>query len=299
VILDQTPARTPDAEVDIDARLTAALLREQHPDLAQLPLQLADSGFDNAMYRLGPELAVRLPRRTLAATLIVHEQSWLPLLAERLPLPIPVPVRVGVAGCGYPWRWSVVPWLQGTAADLSPLDASQAESLVHFLRALHVAAPADAPRNEFRGVPLSRRAAVVEERMHRLASSTSLITPAVRRLWEFALASDSNAVETWLHGDLHARNVLCTAGRMTGIVDWGDMCVGDRATDLGCVWMLFDDLEARERVLSLYDADQATWARARGWVVAIALLLAGMHDPAEARHRAMGEKALRNVLAGP
>jgi aminoglycoside phosphotransferase (APT) family kinase protein len=299
VILDQTPSRTPDAEVHIDADLIAALLREQHPDLAALPLQPSDSGFDNAMYRLGRELAVRLPRRTLGAPLIMHEQLWLPLLATRLPLPIPVPVRVGVPGCGYPWCWSVVPWLSGMPADLSPLDTSQVEPLVDFLRALHVPAPPAAPRNEFRGVPLSRRANVVEERMRRLASSTVLITPAVRRLWEQALASDTNAAETWLHGDLHARNVLCRAGRITGIVDWGDMCVGDRATDLGCIWMLLDDLGARQRALSLYEADDATWARARGWVVAVALLLAGMDDPAEIRHRLMGERALHNVLAGP
>jgi aminoglycoside phosphotransferase (APT) family kinase protein len=299
VIPDPTPSRTPAAEVAIDMQLITALLREQHPDLADQPLELSDSGFDNAMYRLGPDLAVRLPRRALGAPMIMHEQTWLPLLARRLPLPIPVPIRVGVPGRGYPWRWSVVQWLPGTPADLSPIGADQVEPLVEFLRALHIAAPKDAPRNEVRGVPLSRRAAVVEERMSRLASSTGLITPAVRRIWERALAHDVPATPTWLHGDLHTRNVLCTAGRITGILDWGDMCAGDRATDLGCVWMLFDDLRARERILQLYDADEATWARARGWVITVGLLLAGMHDRTEVRYRVMGEKALGNVLAGP
>jgi aminoglycoside phosphotransferase (APT) family kinase protein len=193
----------------------------------------------------------------------------------------------------------VVPWLPGTPADLSPLDPSEAEVLVGFLQALHVTAPVDAPRNPYRGVPLSQRAGAVEERIRRLSVSTELITPALLAAWERALASDGPARETWLHGDLHLRNVLCSSGRITGVVDWGDVCVGDRATDLGCVWMLFDDRAVRERCLSLYDADAATWARARGWVITVGLLLAGMHDPGEARHRIMGERALHNVLAGP
>ena len=296
---DPSPSRTPDAEVLIDAALVKALLREQHPELADLPLRPADSGFDNAMYRLGPELAVRLPRRALGAQCILHEQSWLPQLAERLPLATPVPVRAGIAGCGYPWNWSVVPWLPGAPADLSPMNADQAEVLVHFLEALHVPAPVDAPRNPFRGVPLSQRASAVEERMRRLAASTTLITPALRTLWEQALANDGATHETWLHGDLHARNLLCSAGRITGVIDWGDVCVGDRATDLGCVWMLFDDRRVRERILGRYEADAATWARARGWVITVGLLLAGMQDPSEVRHRVMGEKALHNLLAGP
>lgn len=104
---------TPAAEVRIDEALASRLLREQHPDLAPLPLRRVDSGWDNAMFRLGGELAVRLPRRAAAAALLEHEQAHLPRIAARLTLPVPTPCRVGTSGGGYPWGWSVVPWLPG------------------------------------------------------------------------------------------------------------------------------------------------------------------------------------------
>src|SRR5690349_17446964 len=105
------PIGTPVAEFAIDSAFVASLLTEQHPDLAHLPLREIDAGWDNAMFRLGDRLAVRLPRRTAAAPLIAHEQTWLPQLAPQLTLPIPAPYRVGVPARGYPWRWSVLPWL--------------------------------------------------------------------------------------------------------------------------------------------------------------------------------------------
>src|SRR6188472_1139756 len=101
----------PAAEFDIDAALIRALLNAQHPDLANLPLVDVGAGWDNKLYRLGENLAVRLPRRAAAAGLIEHEQRWLSELAPQLPLPVPVPVRIGRPGCGYPWSWSVTPWL--------------------------------------------------------------------------------------------------------------------------------------------------------------------------------------------
>src|SRR5262245_60720364 len=98
----------PAADVAIDRSLIQSLLREQHADLAQLPLTAVGEGWDNQLFRLGDELAVRMPRRAASAALIEHEQRWLPHLSERLPLPVPVPFRVGRPGCGFPWSWSIV-----------------------------------------------------------------------------------------------------------------------------------------------------------------------------------------------
>src|SRR5689334_3635384 len=134
---------TPPAEVLIDSALVAGLLAKQHPDLAHLPLRAVDAGWDNALFRLGDHLAVRLPRRALAAPLIIHEQRWLPNLANCLALPIPAPLRVGTPTLGYPWHWSIVPWLSGMAADQHAPDAAQALPFAAFLRSLHVPAPAD------------------------------------------------------------------------------------------------------------------------------------------------------------
>lgn len=291
---------TPPAEVNVDEPLIRALLREQHPDLAHLPCVPVDAGWDNIMVRLGNSLCLRLPRRAAAAALIEHEQAWLPGLSKVLPLPIPVPLRVGQPGCGYPWRWSIVPWLAGDAADLTPPAAGEATRLGEFLKALHTPAPAAAPSNPVRGVPL-QHARGIEERMQRLAAmSPSLVTSDVYRVWQAALAAPIDVGPTWLHGDFHARNVLVNEGNLTGIIDWGDITAGDRATDLAAIWMLFADPEARSRALSSSGlVTQATYLRAKGWAVGfgVVLLHSGLVD--HPRHAAMGEKTLRRVVEGP
>jgi aminoglycoside phosphotransferase (APT) family kinase protein len=110
----------PAAEVSVSPGLVRRLLAAQQPDLARLPIEVMANGWDNLMCRLGGELAVRLPRRAVAAELVVHEQRWLPVLAPRLPLPVPVPVRIGRPALGYPWPWSVVPFLPGRIVALDP-----------------------------------------------------------------------------------------------------------------------------------------------------------------------------------
>ncbi|HEY0119744.1 MAG TPA: phosphotransferase, partial [Cellulomonas sp.] len=153
-------------EVQIDEPLVRALLRSQHPDLAGLSLVRVAQGWDNVTFRLGDDLAVRLPARATAAALLRHEQHWLPILAPLLPVPVPAPVRLGRPGTAFAWPWSVVPWLAGTPADeLTPADRDAwAEQLAGTLAALHGHTPADTgtalpvPDNPVRGVPLRARA---------------------------------------------------------------------------------------------------------------------------------------------
>ncbi len=159
----------PPAEVTIDNRLVQTLLTEQHPDLANLPLTQVGEGWDNVLFRLGEDLAVRLPRRAASAPMIEHEQRWLPELARRLPLPVPTPIRMGRPGSGFPWSWSVVRWLPGMTA-VAELRNPQAvaASLGRFLRALHQPAPEDAPRSPFRSIPLDARTARLHEHLDQL-----------------------------------------------------------------------------------------------------------------------------------
>ncbi len=292
-------AGTPAAEVEVDAALAQALLQEQHPNLAHLPCVPVEAGWDNVMVRLGDAFCLRFPRREAAAVLIAHEQAWLPTLAEKLPLQIPVPLWTGVPGCGYPWRWSIVPWLAGEAADLSsPLSAAAAR-LGEFLQALHIQAPAGAPINPVRGVPLQKRAPQVEERMRRLESRTPLLTPAMWRMWRAALAASMDVAPTWIHGDLHPRNVLVEDGQLSGIIDWGDIATGDRATDLAAIWMLFEDPQARRQAFSAYGTvSHNTYMRAKGWAIGfgVTLLDTGLED--DPRHAAIGEQTLQRVAAG-
>jgi aminoglycoside phosphotransferase (APT) family kinase protein len=291
---------TPPAEVHIDAELARALLRAQHPDLAHLPITALDAGWDNAMYALGDALAMRLPRRELGAALIAHEQRWLPQLAGALSLRTPVPIRTGVAACGFPWPWSIVEWLPGESADVAPPRADQARPLAQFLHSLHAPAPPDAPRNPYRSAPLGSRAATVEARIARLECTTNAIGPLVKRHWHEALETPIDTPPTWIHGDLHPRNVLVHEGRLSAVIDWGDVAQGDRATDLATVWMLLRERSAREQVIAdLPDVSRATWIRARGWAVffGVVLLDTGLVD--DSRHARLGARVLAQVSDGP
>jgi aminoglycoside phosphotransferase (APT) family kinase protein len=284
------------AEFAIDQAFVTALLADQHPDLAHLSVRVVDAGWDNAMFRLGNHLAVRLPRRAAAASLIAHEQTWLPRLADQLTLPVPEPYRIGTPARGYPWHWSVVPWLKGLAADQNEPAASQARAFAAFLRSLHALAPADAPPNPVRGVPLRQRAAAVEARMQRLASKTSLITPQIRHIWNMALNAPLDVPPTWLHADLHPRNVLVEQGVITGIIDWGDITSGDCATDLASIWMLFADPHAWQEGLAAYaDLSEATVQRAKGWAVLFGVMMldTGLID--NPRNAVIGERTLCRV----
>jgi aminoglycoside phosphotransferase (APT) family kinase protein len=287
----------PEAEVSIDPPLVARLLEAQHPDLADLPLRELAFGWDNAMLRLGDDWAVRLPRRQAGVPLMRHEQRVLPQLAARLPLPIPVPERIGVPGCGYPWPWSVCRFLPGQiAATTPPSDPNAAaKTLGGFLAALHRPAPADAPENAVRGVPLATRDAAMRERLTRVQLPRA---DEIQLQWEVALAAAPwTRAPVWLHGDLHPANLLVRAGRLSGVIDFGDVTAGDPATDLAVAWMLLPGpAHARFRA-AVGDVDDATWARARGWALFFAVTYLA-HSSDDPTMRAIGDTTLSRALAG-
>ena len=289
---------TPAAEISIDAALVRSLICDQFPRYAELGLRPIGSGWDNVMMRLGDDLLVRLPRRSVAVPLIEHEQRWLPTLAPRLPIAVSAPIHAGRPSDRFPWPWSITRWLPGEAADLAAPQPEESVRLAKFLAALHRGAPPEAPANAVRGVPLSDRADSVAERMQRLRAQTDLITPLLEEIWMDGLESPPSTDACWLHGDLHPLNVLVWRGRIAGIIDWGDITSGDMATDLAAFWMLFDG-PAVQRALAAYgDIQQAAIARARGWAVFFGAMLleTGLTD--HPRHAAVGAKILKRVASG-
>ncbi len=285
---------SPAAEIEIDQRLVTALLAEQAPELAELPVAIVGNGWDNTIARIGDEWVARLPRRTASAALIEYEQRWLPLLAPSLPLDVPVPWFAGRPSSLFPWAWSVCRWLPGrSAAEAPPHDLSAAaRTLASFVRALHVPAPFDAPLNEFRGVALRQRAAAVEQRVALLADGID--GPAVLSVW--AVLSDTRAWDgpaLWLHGDLHPSNMLTVDGRLSAVIDFGDITSGDPATDLAVAWMMFPP-EEREWFRTLALVDEPTWRRAAGW--ALNLSLAYLTSDDTTSMPAIGRATLRAVL---
>jgi aminoglycoside phosphotransferase (APT) family kinase protein len=297
----------PAAEVEVSAVLVRRLLADQHPDLARLPVEFLANGWDNELYRVGDGLVARLPRRALGAEIIKNEQRWLPGLAPRLPLPIPYPERTGVPGCGYPYSWSVVPYLPGVpAAQVSSFDAAQAAAAVGgFLGALHVPAPADAPANPFRGVPLAERAGTFAANLALLtgldqAGRDRVDRDAVLRAWDAALAAPGyDGPRVWLHGDLHPANILVNDGQVSGVIDFGDITAGDPASDLSVAWMLLP-AGRHASFWSAYEAagggvGDALRARARGWALNLAIVLLA-HSDDNPVLRQVGRRTLRAVL---
>lgn len=293
----------PAAEVDITPELVRLLLADQHPDLAGLPLSTAANGWDNTILRLGGSLAVRLPRRERAAALIRNEQRWLGGIAARLRTPVPAPVRVGAPGRGYPWHWAVVPWFEGRPAAGAPVAdrGGIAAPLADFAVRMHVPAPADAPANPFRGVPLADRAAGFHRRLE--AGPDLPDRDLLAGLWDgLAAAPPWPGPALWLHGDLHPANILLSPdGRsLSAVLDFGDLTSGDPATDLAVAWMLFDPAGRsafRARVDAAGTVDPHVWDRARAWALLFGVLLASHSDDAPLL-AGIGEHTLDQVVLG-
>ncbi|MFJ6051643.1 aminoglycoside phosphotransferase family protein [Streptomyces sp. NPDC092307] len=263
---------------EVTAELVRDLLRDQHPDLADRPVRFGARGWDNQLWRLGEDLAVRLPWATPSAdALLRKEHAWLPGLAPGLPLPVPVPQRIGEPSERFPRPWIVTTWVPGEPADRAPVThaTDAADALAAFLTALHRPAPEGAPvGNHGRGGPLADHA---DAFVDGLADATDMgLIPdpdAVRAVWEDAVAAPVWAGPAiWLHGDLHPANVLTAGGTFCGVIDFGDLCAGDPACDLAAPWSLLPD-GAVDRFHAAYRpvADAATLRRARGWAAQRAL----------------------------
>jgi aminoglycoside phosphotransferase (APT) family kinase protein len=289
--------RSPAAEIEVDEPLVRSLLADQHPDLGDLSLVEVDAGWDNTLWRLGDELLIRLPRRALAAPLVLNEQRWLPVLAPRLPLPIPAPVRVGRPSDGYPWPWSIVPWLDGSPGDRTALSDPDdaAQRLGKFLRALHQEAPASAPHNPYRGVPLSARADALEERL--AALSTEIDARATRRVWNRCCAAPAwSGRPVWIHGDLHPANTLVRQGTLGGVLDFGDICAGDPATDLAGAWMLLPASAMPSFVSSYGGLDVDLELRSLAWATLFALMLLGIGLDDRPTYEPIGRATLARAI---
>jgi aminoglycoside phosphotransferase (APT) family kinase protein len=285
----------PAADVTVDPSLVRSLLQQQHPDLAHLvPVQVAE-GWDNFIFRLGDELAVRLPRRAASATLIEHEQRWLPELSARLPVPVPVPVRVGARGPLFGWSWSVVRWLPGEsllhAARVDPITTGAL--LERFLRTLHQPAPADAPRNPWRGVPLDARTTALHAHLQQLDGVVD--RAAVLNLWDHALSTPPwSGPPLWLHGDLHPGNLLASDGHLSGVIDFGDLTCGDPATDLAVLWMLPPAMRWRVEARGS-DEPEALMVRARAWALALGLVYLA-HSRGDVAMATLGQRTITAAL---
>ncbi|GAA5609505.1 aminoglycoside phosphotransferase family protein [Streptomyces platensis] len=263
-----------DSESEITADLVHNLLREQHPDLAGLAIREVAGGWDNQQWRLGDELAVRMPRSERAPDLQRKECRWLPVLAPRLPLPVPNPVRIGEPSARFPKPWTIMTWVPGEPLDFTSISRSDhaADTLAGFLTALHVEAPADAPISSDRGAHPKKYTDGFDHFLQSVAPDG--IADEVRAVWDDAVAAPEwDGPPVWVHGDLHPANVVVSDGTLSGVIDFGDMCAGDPAWDLAAAWVILPAGGAA-RFFDVYArADEATIRRARGLAALKSLFL--------------------------
>jgi aminoglycoside phosphotransferase (APT) family kinase protein len=265
-----------DDEVVSTPDLVRRLIAHQMPQWARLPVTPGPAGgTDHHLFRLGDELLVRMPKIAWAQDQATTDARWLPLLAPHVPLRLPAPEAVGEPGENFPYRWSVTPWLDGASPAVGELGAGAARQLGEFVAALRTVSTVGAPVKEgtSRGVPLARldddvRAAVAE-------SGTRIDARAVTKAWDQALGARPASDGYWIHGDLLPGNLLARDGRMTAVIDWGGVGVGDPAADLIPAWTQFTGAErAAFRAAAtegLADPDDA-WERGRGWVLVQAVI---------------------------
>lgn len=285
----------------IDEGLVRSLVAAQFPQWTELPVQpVALSGWDNRTFHLGDQMLVRMPSAPEYAFQVEKEHQWLPKLAPHLPLPIPVPLAMGQPAFSYPWKWSIYRWLEGEPAASARIeDLSQfAASLAQFLIALQgidpTGGPLPGPDNFYRGGDL--KAYDAETRQALIILKDKIDVDAARKVWESALATSWSRPPAWIHGDVSAGNLLVQEGRLSAVIDFGQLAVGDPACDLSIAWTMFAG-KSREVFRSMLSLDEGTWARGRAWTLWKALIIAAGLAGSNAVEGAQCWRIIDEVLA--
>ena len=261
-------------KVDIDGPLVRWLLARQFPRWADLPLtKVRSAGTDHAIFRLGDDMVVRLPRLPTAAKMVGKEQRWLPRLAPLLPLAVPEPLGKGAPDDEFPYPWSVYRWLPGQDLAGQPdVDLHEvAMQLGQFVATLQRIDPSGGPRSR-RAKPVSTRDdGAVHSTIRQLAADQALDEDAATAVWDEALAAPAwHGQPVWIHGDLFPANLLARQGRLTAVIDFGLLGLGDPACDMLPAWTLLT-AETRAVFRAESGVDDATWARGRGWALSAGL----------------------------
>lgn len=273
-------------EIEIDLPLVQALLDRSFPDLAGRHLRrLSTSGSSNALFRLGDDLLVRMPRQPGGSETIAKEARWLPQIAPALPVAVPEVLSVGDPGLGYPEHWAVVHWITGQTPDVPPTPGVSTDALARDLAGVVTAlgglavpedAAIDTTLRSYRGEPLAAMDASTRRNLAdcRGLPGLDLDLNACLGLWERAVAlTDAGEAPrpAWLHGDLFAENLLLREGHLAAVLDFGGLAVGDPTVDLVAAWEMLDHC-GREVFRSILGVDERTWLRGRAWALAIAVM---------------------------
>ena len=290
--------RMHDDEIAHDAGLVRRLVARHRPEWAHLPVHhVPSTGTDIALYRLGDDLVVRLPLRPSSTRRIDRIARWLPVLAPHLPLAVPAPAATVEPSDHFPWAWSIMSWVDGVdAATLRPDPRHAVDDLAGFIAALHAVdgtgGPVPSAADLGRGVPLATRDHETRRWIERARGMVDV--RAVTAVWEDALWAPAwDGPPVWLHGDLASGNLLVRDDRISAVIDWATVGLGDPAFDLLVAWEMFD-AAGRDAFRAAVGVDDATWARGRGWALSTAVIALPYYEGTNAF---MAEQARRKIAA--
>ncbi len=287
-------------EMDIGAELVSRLLADQFPRLSGLPLKAVQStGTVNAIYRLGENLCVRLPRVESWAMDLNKECQWLPKLAPRLSLQVPEPVALGHPSSSYPFSWAIYRWIDGRSYADDPVDDEQqaAMDLAQFVLELRQVEPmVGAPhggRRPLRELDVATRSAIV-------AARDVIDSDAATAAWENALEAPRwDGAPVWIHADLLRPNLLVHGGRLCAVIDFGDVGIGDPAADVIAAWTVFSRGGRETFRSALGNVDDGTWKRARGFALHQAALIIPYYLETNPGFAALAVRFVEEILADP
>jgi len=299
-----------DADVEITLPQAARLIAKQFPALAPVQLVAYGTGWDNVAFLASQRAVFRFPRRALAAPLLAREARILPWLAPQLPVPVPLPQYWGEPAEGYPYAFAGYTLLPGqTACRCKWSDherTQQAPVLARFLASLHrIPVEAEtlrwAPRDEIDRANVQQRAPKLRERLQALGASLGKQThQALLQLVEKLAGTPLHTrPHCWVHGDFYARHLLYDRRGLSGVIDWGDVHVGDPALDLAIAFSFLPPAGRGVFRQAYGEIDKDTWQRARFRALHYGVVLTeyGAHV-GDIALRAAGEYALQSVWKG-
>jgi len=260
-------------QLDITRALAYKLITEQFPEYAHLPvLEVEKQGHDNRTYRLGNDMLIRMPTAESYALKVPIEQELLPKLAPHLNVNIPVLIKMGMSSKNYPYPFSIYKWLEGTSINLLTLSTGEMDrvafDLAKFLKELQSIDDVDGPvpgqHNWWRGSHISVYDKGAREQI--AALSTSIYQGKAIDLWKRASKTKWDKPPVWIHGDFASGNMLIKDGKLSAIIDFGGICLGDPACDLVIAWTFLKD-NARDIFIREMALNEDTWLRAKAWAL--------------------------------
>jgi aminoglycoside phosphotransferase (APT) family kinase protein len=282
---------------NINVDLVKRLINEQFPKWSDLDIRLVkNGGNDNRTFHLGDHMSVRLPSAAGYAPQVEKEQKWLPILAKKLSLPVSIPIAKGNPNEEYPWSWSIYKWLAGEVLSHKNVDDLNqlAKDLGTFLNELQAIDTSGGPlagkHNFYRGGSLS---VYDEESRNAIENNKNIFDRSIlSEIWSLALESEWKLEPVWVHGDIAPGNILVKDGKLSAVIDFGILGVGDPSCDAAMAWTFFDDTSRRvfKNVLNI---DKDTWNRARGWALWKALIT---YDANKGSNKVIAEEAYNTIL---